>query len=693
MPSGLSGQLQSVRSLPTVASYMLSRIGAVALGVFVLMLLLVIVGVMSFGDAIADVMLEAFRQQLQRHAGSAALELERYVATQLNGVERDVGRFIAAHTEQALGNNDSLVRDPAADDANFPLAPLADDPVYDQARLVRHPRTGVLVREGDLSVHSFHKNYTVGPDAVFVQQQTSTIDLFLPTILRQSPAVAQVYTALRAGGFLRITPGINATALGDIIDARQRPWYISAEKAGTTVHTSPYIDVTGLGWMITMATPVRSFAFNGTVGPIIGVVGVDVTIKQLQQRARLVSVADRNSAHVIAANGFVVASPLFDGDESAAAAYASGDIAALEQSPPLAWELLPFLDEALWRRISDPAVVIDGGGFRHEASDRKSYFIARDFVFPPAAGDHLEEGEENTGKGSPRYVVLVAVEERTAMEPFALMVLQQRSAIGNIVGYGIAIMAAAGLITGFIVVRFAWQATHPLKRLVAVSEGIAAATAAAASTTGMRGQSSADVGRLAKAIASLPDEPRGKVATEIEEFVCAFKAMLLGSNQFAARSGGEHELPETNPFFTGEEQALAGTPQSSQTGPEKKLGWELDWQQAMRNAGIPFGDPGLDVVVTPVPDKEPGSPGHREQLSVSAASGDALPWGSRSARSLGTKSSRAQSPPPGRTGSSAEVRARLSAAVAPPSRAASEGDGVASAAPASPAAPGGASPA
>lgn len=42
MPSGLAGKPQSMRSLPTVASYMLSRIGAVAMGVFVLMLMLVI---------------------------------------------------------------------------------------------------------------------------------------------------------------------------------------------------------------------------------------------------------------------------------------------------------------------------------------------------------------------------------------------------------------------------------------------------------------------------------------------------------------------------------------------------------------------------------------------------------------------------------------------------------------------------
>lgn len=54
---------------------------------------------MSFGDAIADVMLEAFRLQLQRHAGSAALELERYVNAQLNGVgelARRSGRLRAA---------------------------------------------------------------------------------------------------------------------------------------------------------------------------------------------------------------------------------------------------------------------------------------------------------------------------------------------------------------------------------------------------------------------------------------------------------------------------------------------------------------------------------------------------------------------------------------------------------------------
>jgi len=189
-----------------------------------------------------------------------------------------------------MGNNDSLARWAGADDAQFPILPLQDDTRYDDSVLVRDARSGQMVREGRRSTWAFHPNHSVTPAASFVRRQSSTVDLLIPSMLAVRPSVAQLYAAFTAGGLLRIAPGVNATRILTVIDATQRSWFLRAVASLATAQTDPYIDAGGLGWMVTLSTPVRSFAFSASVGPAIGVVGADITISQLQRRVQEVSV-------------------------------------------------------------------------------------------------------------------------------------------------------------------------------------------------------------------------------------------------------------------------------------------------------------------------------------------------------------------------------------------------------------------
>jgi len=278
----------------------------------------------------------------------------------------------------------------------------------------------------------------------------------------------------------------------------------------------------------------------------------------------------RNAGHLITAAGRVVASPFFDGQRSAAAAYASGSPEALAAEAPLAWDVLPFVDRQLWARLLRP----EGGSeaMRHTAGG-KVYLIARAFVRAGASA----EGE----RGALRFVVLVVVEEEEALQPFSLLNLQILSSVGAVVAYALICILLVFFVTGLVVVRYAWHVTAPLKMLVSVSDAITAATAAAATGTQMRHSAASDAARLRRVISQLPDGG-GRGSNEITEFVASFKGMLRGTNQHAARVAEAQDHVEYNPYYVGP------------PGTEGE-GVALPWQRAMREAGIEFGEPGVEI--------------------------------------------------------------------------------------------------
>lgn len=98
-----------------------------------------------------------------------------------------------------------------------------------------------------------------------------------------------------------LTPG----GLPPGFDPTARPWYTQAVAANGLIWTEPYID-TGTGQLVvTAAMPVR----RGGNGPVIGVVGIDVTLNSLAELISSRNVADAGYLVLMDRSGLVLAHP------------------------------------------------------------------------------------------------------------------------------------------------------------------------------------------------------------------------------------------------------------------------------------------------------------------------------------------------------------------------------------------------
>lgn len=202
--------------------------------------------------------------------------------------------FSAAHLEQALASTDSPMANSSAfiHDANFTIAPVSDDATINEAVLEFDPRRNRFQRVGLRSVW-----YLPPPElaasggspsvqAEFIRKQSSTLDHFSVDLLKENSKIALLFAGFRVGGLFRSSPGHNLSASFPGYDPRQRGWYRAAEAARMPIYSDPYIGAGGMGWMITIAAPILTYAHNGSTGLLQGVVGADVTVRTIQEQVR-----------------------------------------------------------------------------------------------------------------------------------------------------------------------------------------------------------------------------------------------------------------------------------------------------------------------------------------------------------------------------------------------------------------------
>lgn len=139
-----------------------------------------------------------------------------------------------------------------------------------------------------------------------ILNQTSHIDFWCKCLFENFTNVAAVYFGhADTGTFIRY-PGASSIMNDPTrsYDPRDRPWYQTAIEAEGDISVSdPYLDHSGLGWMITISYRVRDFE-----GTVIGVVGIDILIETIQENV-LNFQFEGSHSHLIQKNDIVLSSP------------------------------------------------------------------------------------------------------------------------------------------------------------------------------------------------------------------------------------------------------------------------------------------------------------------------------------------------------------------------------------------------
>jgi signal transduction histidine kinase/DNA-binding response OmpR family regulator len=111
------------------------------------------------------------------------------------------------------------------------------------------------------------------------------------------------FEAFKAGDRARPMPPEAQT-----FDARKRPWYVIASKEGKRAATPVYVSASSRQLIITLAQPVLDSA-----GQVLGVFGVDLFLRELNDSLRLISISPQGVAYIVDDKGLMVAST--GGDE------------------------------------------------------------------------------------------------------------------------------------------------------------------------------------------------------------------------------------------------------------------------------------------------------------------------------------------------------------------------------------------
>lgn len=159
--------------------------------------------------------------------------------------------------------------------------------------LARDPR---IISSGDL------KNYS-GADAAQIpltEANHKLLDIF-DGFAKTHPTTAYLSVGLSNGGYASWPDDPKITHY----DPRQRPWYKAALAApGTTVRTDAYYwapdDVSLIGTVHTV---------SDAAGSVIGVVGLDVSLKQLTELVRNIKLGNSGYLMLVEANGNVLVDP------------------------------------------------------------------------------------------------------------------------------------------------------------------------------------------------------------------------------------------------------------------------------------------------------------------------------------------------------------------------------------------------
>jgi len=142
-----------------------------------------------------------------------------------------------------------------------------------------------MSRETDVSDAFVPNTVSINDRLVEVLDLTAYLDFILAPTYESNPNTVAMYLGTREG-ILRYYPNIH---IGAIVPAdfqvTQRPWYIGAtpeNNATREVVWSPvYADATGKGLMVTAAAPVYTTGGHTGRDEFLGVVGIDVTLKDI----------------------------------------------------------------------------------------------------------------------------------------------------------------------------------------------------------------------------------------------------------------------------------------------------------------------------------------------------------------------------------------------------------------------------
>lgn len=145
-------------------------------------------------------------------------------------------------------------------------------------------------------------------DPVFTDINTSAyLDFYAPEALRSIPSLLAVY-AIDTRGITRYYPNINlASVLPPGFDATQRPYYeITAplfNPQHTTRWTIPYVDATGGGLVVTVASPV----YVGN--EFKGIVAADMQLKNVTSQVDVLKIGQTGYAFMIDDAGHILSMP------------------------------------------------------------------------------------------------------------------------------------------------------------------------------------------------------------------------------------------------------------------------------------------------------------------------------------------------------------------------------------------------
>mgnify|MGYP005994055983 CR=1 FL=1 len=378
------------------------------------------------------------------------------------------------------------------------------------------------------------------------------------------PSVVAMYTGYENSVF-RIFPGQDPASLIPGYDPVERGWYRSAKDQEVgVVHTDPYVDAFGLGWLITIAQTVQDSTGSGQ--SIAGVAGVDLTIASLQASILEVGFfSEQSLASMVLIYGGVVAVPFWVAAGQAAAAYAvqgSNRLQAIDsaQAPHIS-DVHPGLTRSLWAQLADPSGGIKTLSYQ---SRGETYVLARSFIpVHPLDDPSIPEADKASLAASfvPRYVVLVEAKQKDIHVTLEEMAERIETSTAELIGIAAAVCFVTLVAVLLVVLCMSHIVTEPLKGMMQVATSITASQSI--------GVASGDIRTQTSEIAESNDE--------IGEFASHFKRMVNGLDSKEVTRTKASQATR-NKLAT---QAAACETQHDVDGQP-----ELPWSEAFTNLGL-----------------------------------------------------------------------------------------------------------
>lgn len=251
----------------------------------------------------------------------------------INTVQSMAERAQQINVEASRAQAEEYLRQVAIDDAQ--QANLTLKQVQQEAGNVARYAAGIFARPDAFTSGAYWRaedSLFTGPDGQYMNSQTDVSDVFVPNfvdmngellkvldlsaymdfvlvpIYENTPNAAAIYLGTEEE-ILRYYPNIHiGTVVPPDFRVTQRPWYVSAapqaNPARKVVWSPVYVDATGKGLMVTAAAPV----YTGQ-GKFVGVVGIDVTLKDISASVEATRLFGRGYSFLIDDAGRAIALP------------------------------------------------------------------------------------------------------------------------------------------------------------------------------------------------------------------------------------------------------------------------------------------------------------------------------------------------------------------------------------------------